>query len=128
MNTNLRRALLGTSLALALAHTAGAEEPPPPEPAADLADGVKLDLRQGMRIYKSHCAECHATGKNGAPRLRDRNAWKQRGMQPFSVLEKHAERGFLGMPPKGSHAQLSQQDVANAVYYMSDQIADRRSR
>jgi cytochrome c5 len=124
MNTNLRRALLGTSLALALTQPAWAEAPE----STDLDNGVKLDLRQGMRVYKSHCAECHATGKNGAPRLRDRNAWKQRGMQPFSVLEKHAERGFLGMPPKGSHAQLSQQDVANAVYYMSDQIADRRGR
>lgn len=126
MNQNLRRALLGTGLALALTQPARAEEPPP-EPA-DLPDGIKLDIRQGMRIYKANCAECHATGKNGAPRLRDRDAWKQRAMQPFSVLEKHAERGFLGMPPKGSHPQLTQQDMANAVYYMSQQIAGRANR
>lgn len=124
MNNTLRRALLGTGLALALIQPARAEAPE----STDLDNGVKLDIRQGLRIYKANCAECHATGKNGAPRLRDRDAWKQRAMQPFSVLEKHAERGFLGMPPKGSHPQLTQQDMANAVYYMSQQIAGRANR
>lgn len=105
---------------------AGADEAADFPATPDLATGNKLDLREGMRIYKTSCAECHATGKGGAPRLRDAAAWRERSFQSFSVMEKHARKGFLSMPAKGKHPLLTDQDVANAVFYMEDQIADRQ--
>jgi cytochrome c5 len=104
---------------------AWAAEPVAPENNPDLMPGDKLDLRQGLKVYKSSCAQCHATGKGGAPRLHDKEAWKGRSFQSFSVMEKHAKQGFLKMPPKGKQAALSDRDVANAVYYMTDQIEEK---
>jgi cytochrome c5 len=123
MKSTVRPLLPGVFVVAFLA-AALAEEPPLQEPA-DLPDGTKLDLRKGMQVYKSACAECHATGKDGAPRLHDKAAWKDRSFQSLSIMEKHAEDGFLRMPPKGKRPILSKEEVANAVYYMSEQIAGK---
>ena len=88
-------------------------------------DGNKLDLRKGLQVYKSGCAECHATGKEGAPRLHDKAAWQGRSFQSLAVMQDHAKNGFLKMPPKGGHILLDNQDLANAVYYMSREIEQK---
>ncbi|SMF95731.1 Cytochrome C oxidase, cbb3-type, subunit III [Methylomagnum ishizawai] len=91
----------------------------------DSETGNKLDVRKGMQVYKSACAECHATGKGGAPRLHDREAWKHRSFQSQSVMRGHAKGGFLLMPPKGGYPLLDNQEMADAVFYMSEQISGR---
>jgi cytochrome c5 len=118
---------LGVAFTLSLASLPAvrAAEPLALEYSPESFTGEKLDLREGLKVYKSACRSCHATGKNGAPRLHDAEAWKNRSFQSFSVMEKHAKQGFLKMPPKGKRAALSDRDVANAVYYMRDQIQDR---
>lgn len=126
MKIILRLALAALFLEVGGQRHAGADETADFPATPDLATGNKLDLREGMRVYKTSCAECHATGKGGAPRLRDAAAWRERSFQSFSVMEKHARKGFLSMPAKGRHPGLSDQEVANAVFYMEDQIADRQ--
>ena len=99
-----------------------------PAYSPDQSTGRKLDLRQGLRIYKSSCAGCHATGKDGAPRLQDAEAWRNRSFQSFSVMQQHARNGFLLMPAKGRHPVLTDQDVANAVLYMKERISERAKK
>jgi cytochrome c5 len=121
MNTTTRllfsAAILSGGLATPLA---AAEEPASAPPQID--PGNKLDMRKGMQVYKSACARCHAKGKDGAPRLRDSKAWASRDFQSFSVMQKHADKGFLAMPAKGIRPNLTDQDMANAVFYMLERI------
>ncbi|HUL13324.1 MAG TPA: c-type cytochrome [Methylococcaceae bacterium] len=92
-----------------------------PDPASDL----KLDVGEGKRVYQSSCSGCHDTGKNRAPKLADKDAWAKRSFEWFSVMNNHATKGFLNMPPKGQHYELTDQDMANAVFYMLDQIREK---
>jgi cytochrome c5 len=78
-----------------------------------------------MQVYQSSCSGCHDTGKNGAPRLADKDAWEKRPFHWFSVMKNHASKGFLNMPRKGEHYELTDQDMANAVSYMMDQIKEK---
>jgi cytochrome c5 len=116
---------MAAGLGLGIHQGEAVAENPPTQEATGLPDGNKLDVRKGMKVYKSACAQCHATGKNGAPRLHDKEAWKNRSFQSFSVMEKHAKDGFLLMPPKGKRPALTNQEVANAVFYMTEQIKAR---
>ncbi len=82
----------------------------------------KPDFHRGMHIYNAFCAECHETGKNGAPGLDDVDEWDLRAMQWSSVLKEHVNNGFMDMPSKGGHAELSDQNIADALYYMEVKI------
>lgn len=89
--------------------------------APKLAPGQTLDLEHGREIYRSSCARCHDTGQGGAPRLQEGQAWAGRSVQWFSVVKEHASKGFLKMPPKGQKPILTDQDIADAVFYMLEE-------
>ncbi|CAI8847227.1 c-type cytochrome [Methylococcus capsulatus] len=91
------------------------------EPSAPLT-GDELDARHGAKVYRSACAGCHDHGKDGAPRLDRPESWKSRSFESFSVMENHARGGFLKMPPKGRRPLLSDRDVADAVFYMTQRL------
>jgi cytochrome c5 len=80
------------------------------------------DYQRGMHIYNTFCAECHEEGRNGAPRLDDVDDWNLRAMQWSSVLKSHATEGFMDMPQKGGHPELSDQNISDALYYMQIKI------
>lgn len=84
--------------------------------------GNRLDLPHGKQVYGAFCAQCHDTGNGGAPLLHDAAAWQQRSTQAFSVMNSHAQSGFLRMPAKGQGTELTQQDVADAVFYMTQTL------
>jgi len=81
------------------------------------------DYARGKHVYNAFCAECHASGRGGAPRLNDPGAWEPRTLELPSLLTDHATKGFLGMPEKGAHSELSDEAVRDAVHYMVRQIA-----
>lgn len=72
----------------------------------------------GRLVYLASCSKCHATGVGGAPVIGDNEAWAVRSYNWHTVLEQHANEGFLGMPAKGEQLQLFQQDIAAAVTFM----------
>jgi cytochrome c5 len=81
------------------------------------------DYTRGRHVYNAFCAECHDFGDGGAPRLNDPAAWEPRTLEMPSLLTDHATKGFLGMPEKGAHSELSDEAVRDAVYFMIKQIA-----
>lgn len=87
--------------------------------------GNALDTDKGKAIYDSACAECHATGKSKAPKLSRKKDWNHAKFKSYSLMEKHARKGFLNMPSKGGRPILSDQDVANAVLYMEQNIGKK---
>jgi len=84
------------------------------------------DFKKGKIVYQSSCAECHDSGANGAPKLDDKDAWKDRFFEWFPLMNKHAESGYLKMPVKGKHTLLSDQEVANAVFYMTEKLKGKQ--
>lgn len=68
------------------------------------------------------CARCHDTGYERAPKLSDSKAWNGAAVQSFSTMESHAKNGFLMMPAEGRNSPLTDQGLANAVFYIIDQL------
>ncbi len=82
--------------------------------------------RDGETVFKGACFACHDTGAAGAPKRGDKAAWEPRIAQGIDTLKKHAIEGFTGqsgmMPPRGTCATCSDEEILNAVHYMIDKL------
>lgn len=67
------------------------------------------------------CAACHGTGAAGAPKLGDKDAWAARIAQGKDTLYSNAINGFNMMPPRGTCAACSDDDIKAIVDYMVEQ-------
>jgi cytochrome c5 len=101
----------------------GGVAPAPMAPAPAAAATADLD---GRAVYNAACAACHSAGIAGAPATGDKAAWAARIDQGMDTLVKHAIEGFQGqagyMPARGGHANLTDEQVRDAVQYMVDAI------
>ena len=77
--------------------------------------------RSGQEVVHARCANCHETGKNNAPKIGDRDAWRPRLKQGLDILVRSAIRGHGGMPPRGGMADLSDPEIRAAIVYMFNQ-------
>jgi cytochrome c5 len=77
--------------------------------------------RGGQEVVAAVCAECHATGKEGAPKIGDEEAWSSRASQGLSSLTVHALEGIRNMPAHGGDPGLSDLEIARAITYMVNQ-------
>jgi cytochrome c5 len=68
--------------------------------------------------YEHACAGCHETGKDGAPRTGDPDAWAGRSALWEAVLFEHAQKGYFKMPPHGHDGRFTDDEVAAAAQYM----------
>ncbi|GAA5218647.1 c-type cytochrome [Corallincola platygyrae] len=78
--------------------------------------------RSGADIYQAACFACHGTGALNAPKKDDANAWAPRLAQGMDVVLKHAIDGFNAMPPRGTCADCSDEDIQAAIDYMVEGI------
>ncbi len=74
--------------------------------------------RSGAEIVRAQCANCHESGKSGAPKIGDRSAWIARAKQGLDALVNAAMKGHGGMPARGGLADLSDAELRNAVITM----------
>lgn len=86
-----------------------------PEPVAT--------VMTGPQVYNAACNVCHGSGVGGAPIVGDVAEWAPRIAQGMDMLNDHAVNGFDGdaatpMLAKGGRADLSDQEVIDAVVYM----------
>ena len=68
--------------------------------------------------YERACADCHDTGRGGAPRTGDPLAWTDRSALWEAVLFEHAQKGYFEMPAHGLDGRFSDEEVAAAAQYM----------
>jgi len=110
----------------------GNEEPAAPEISSEenvRAESWREDqLLAGQQVYQAACASCHDQGNEGAPMIGDRAAWSDRSDLWTAVLSTHAKAGYLEMPEKGGHSELSADEVLAAVEYMLQQTFPERPR
>jgi cytochrome c5 len=101
----LARALGAIALMLALA---GIAQP------AYAQGGVK----SGQQVVSSVCASCHEPGKDGAPKIGDKQAWSGRIALGLSALTREALVGIRKMPAHGGSPALSDVEIQRAIVYM----------
>ncbi len=77
--------------------------------------------RSGNDIVSSTCVACHGTGVAGAPRLGDKAAWSPRASKGVDGLLKNAIHGLNAMPPRGTCADCSDDELKGAIEYMLKQ-------
>ena len=75
-------------------------------------------LELGRVTYEQVCASCHDGSKDGAPAKGDRKSWNNRSPLWAAVLFEHAKTGYLDMPAKGGHPELTEKSVEAAGEYM----------
>nr|WP_162491580.1 c-type cytochrome [Pseudomonas sp. TTU2014-080ASC] len=77
--------------------------------------------RSADDIIAKHCNACHSTGLLGAPKIGDTAAWKDRADHQGGldgILAK-AISGINAMPPKGTCADCSDDELREAIQKMS---------
>ncbi len=74
--------------------------------------------RTGQQVVQARCRNCHETGKGGAPKIGDRDAWIPRLKDGLDPLVRSAINGHGGMPARGGMANLTDAEMRNAITYM----------
>ena len=88
---------------------------------ASAAPAAAAGPRSGDAVYNASCVACHSTGAAGAPKLGDSAAWGPRAAKGIDALMTTAINGINAMPPKGTCATCSDEELKAAVEYMLSQ-------
>lgn len=84
-------------------------------PAAAVAAAIS---RNPQDIYGQYCTVCHQQGLAGAPRFRSED-WKSRlAGRNIQELLKSAIQGINAMPPRGTCANCTDDELRQAIEYM----------
>jgi len=75
----------------------------------------------GKEVYMKSCVACHAAGVAGAPKLGDKAAWAPRIATGMDALLNSAINGKNVMPPRGTCASCSDDELKAAIEYMVSQ-------
>lgn len=74
--------------------------------------------RSGKEVVDAVCASCHASGKDGAPRIGSAADWSKRANQGLDKLTQNAITGVRKMPSHGGQVSLSDLEMSRAIAYM----------
>ncbi len=80
--------------------------------------GFAADTAAGEAVYNKSCGACHNAGVMGAPKLGDKEAWKDHIHHGVDHMVENAIKGVGKMPPKGGNTRLTDDEVKAAVEYM----------
>ena len=75
--------------------------------------------RTGEAVFTAVCTSCHSAGVLGAPKIDDKAAWTPRVQQGLDGLVKNAVNGIRSMPARGGDPTLTDEEITNAVVYMT---------
>jgi cytochrome c5 len=77
--------------------------------------------RSGRQVVDATCAACHSIGKDGAPKIGDRNAWSKLASRGLTNLTASALAGIRKMPAHGGSPEASDLEISRAIAYMVNQ-------
>ncbi len=92
-----------------------------PASSAAPAAAVAAGPRSGEQVYNSACVACHSVGVAGAPKVGDSAAWAPRAAKGIDALVVTATSGINAMPPKGTCADCSEEELKGSIEYMLQQ-------
>ncbi len=73
-------------------------------------------------IVKATCFKCHETGDQGAPKLSDKAAWRQRGSKGLDAVTKTVIRGHGKMPARGGLADLTDEELKKVITVLLKEV------
>ena len=76
--------------------------------------------RSGDVIYNSLCIACHSTGLANAPKAGDSAKWSALMEVGMDSLVDSAKKGKNAMPPMGTCADCTDEELKNAIQFMVD--------
>ena len=81
------------------------------------------DTEKGRAVYQAVCIVCHAPENVmvSSPKAGDVREWSRRASLNAAGLRQltdHAIAGLGAMPPKGGRADLSREQIQNAIEFM----------
>lgn len=83
------------------------------------APSASAGARSGSDVYNASCTACHASGVLNAPKF-GTSDWVERGNKGLDTLMNSALNGLNAMPPRGTCASCSDDEIQAAVQYMLD--------
>lgn len=83
------------------------------------APAASAGARSGSDVYTASCSACHASGVLDAPKF-GTSDWADRSAKGMDTLMNSALNGFNAMPPRGTCAACSDDEIKAAVEYMVD--------
>jgi len=95
------------------------------EPISGVTPSVE---RKGKQVVEARCADCHQSGKDGAPRIGDQAAWIPRLKRGIDYLVRSAINGHGPMPPRGGMADLTDTEIRGAIAYMLNPTLDSEKK
>ncbi|MBY4676494.1 c-type cytochrome [Marinobacterium arenosum] len=87
--------------------------------AAAAATASAGGARSGADVYTQKCAACHAVGVAGAPKFGSAD-WTDRAAKGMETLLANAINGINAMPPRGTCADCSDEEIQGAIEHMID--------
>ena len=91
---------------------------PAASPAVEKAAVVAEPL-SGQEVYDRFCFACHATGIAEAPLFQDVDQWAPRLEKGMDELLRTSIAGFGAMPPMGTCMTCSDDEMIDAIRYLS---------
>ncbi|MEH6578154.1 MAG: c-type cytochrome [Amphritea sp.] len=89
------------------------------EGASAAAPAAASGARAASDLYNTKCAACHASGVLDAPKF-GTSDWADRSAKGLDTLVNNAINGFNAMPPRGTCADCSDDEIKATVEYMVD--------
>jgi cytochrome c5 len=90
------------------------------QPCAEaVATTASSGPRDGKTVFDTFCTACHTAGVLGAPKAFDKAAWKAKLANGFDATLANAIKGINAMPPRGTCGDCSDEEIGNAIKYMS---------
>lgn len=83
-----------------------------------LTQTAKADDEYTVELYDIYCHACHAAKIAGVPQAFS-SEWKPRLKKGIKTLVTHAISGYKNMPPMGTCAECTPEDIENLIVYMS---------
>ncbi|CAA0124665.1 Nicotinate dehydrogenase subunit B [BD1-7 clade bacterium] len=78
----------------------------------------RTSVAVGKTAYEDHCASCHDSGKDDAPKIGDIDAWKPILEKNMEVLISHTMHGYKSMPANGGCETCTKSEIIAAVKYL----------
>ena len=90
-----------------------------------MAGAAQAGERSGKEVVAATCANCHAKGAQGAPKIGDNRAWSNRIAQGLSSLTQSALKGIRAMPAHGGSPDLTDLEIGRAIVHMVNRSGGR---
>ena len=87
------------------------------------APAAHASSEEAVKLYKSSCMVCHASGMANAPRLGDKARWDPLIAEGEDAMMEVVINGKGAMPPRGAAPKATDEQLRSVVRYMIEKAS-----